>query len=349
MILYVYVPGFYAAVEQADHPDLHGRPTVVGGDPRKHGLVTSVSAEAAARGVRDGMPMVEALERCPDAQVRPTRMRRYREMASAVLAVCWRYTERLEPSGLDGVYLDLPDSADPLETAAEVCLRVRSEAGVPAVGGLGPTRFVAHAAARHCGEGGIRRVSSEEAAAFLADLPVTEIWGLGPASAGRLEEHGIRRIGDLQGCTLERLEEIVGRLAPTFHRLALGQDNEGIRPRPRPKSISQEKTLEQPTADLATLREEIADLAGRLAAILEREGRTARTVTLGLGFLDDQEMSRVQTEPQPVFGQAEIREIAVGLLGRARPEARMIRRLRLQLTNLSAREHAGPPRQLTLF
>jgi DNA polymerase-4 len=349
MILFLLVPGFYASVEQADHPELRGRPVLIGGHPRKRGTVNSVSVEAVPTGVVEGMRMAEALERCPEAQIRPTCLRRYREVAAAVRALAWAHTDRVEPDGLGAIYLEIPSETTPLTLAAELCVRVRGELGLAAVAGAGPTRFVAYVAARHCGPGGIRVVNPDEVEAFLAQLPLTEIWGLGPASAARLAEHGFRRVGDLQRRSNEELEGIIGRSAGGFLRLALGQDEERIRARPRPKSVSQEETLAEPTADLTTLSDRISELSGRIALVLERDGRAARTVSLGLGFVDDRQLTRSQTDERPLSNPTEIRDAAYALLGRARLGPRLVRRIRLQVTNLCPREQPGQPRQLSLF
>ncbi len=66
MIIFLHVPGFYAAVEQADHPALRGRPVVVGGDPSKRGAVTSASVEARAHGISEGMELRDVRERWPE-------------------------------------------------------------------------------------------------------------------------------------------------------------------------------------------------------------------------------------------------------------------------------------------
>ena len=101
-ILYADVPSFYAAVERLADASLGGRPVLVGGDPRKRGKVQSASREALAAGVALGMPMIEALERCPAARRVQTDMKRYRE-ASGKLAVCLRrVAEEIEPAGLGG-------------------------------------------------------------------------------------------------------------------------------------------------------------------------------------------------------------------------------------------------------
>ena len=78
-VLFAEVPCFYAAVERADDPDLVGRPIIVGGDPRKRGLVQGASPEALAAGVNLDQPILEALKLCPEARAIRTNMGRYRE------------------------------------------------------------------------------------------------------------------------------------------------------------------------------------------------------------------------------------------------------------------------------
>ena len=86
MLLYATVPGFYAEVERAANPGIEGRPVIVGGDPRKRGLVQSATPDALAAGVEVGMPMREALERCPQGRALRTDMRRYRELFKFLIA-----------------------------------------------------------------------------------------------------------------------------------------------------------------------------------------------------------------------------------------------------------------------
>ena len=114
MIIFIYIPGFYAAVEQADNHELRGRPVVVGGDPRKRGSVTGVSAEARKRGVVEGMEAREALERCPEAAFRRTRLKRYRAVAAETRALLRATTDRIEEFGVDGTFLEVPAQTEAL-------------------------------------------------------------------------------------------------------------------------------------------------------------------------------------------------------------------------------------------
>src|SRR5258705_265865 len=248
MIVFVLVPGLYSAVEQADNPALRGRPVVVGADPAKRGTVTSASREARARGVDEGMEMRRALELCPDAVIRPTRLERYREVAAELRALLRAETDRIEELGLEGTFLELGPSVDPVARAAELCVRVQAELGIGAVAGIGPTRFVAYLGARHAGPGGIRQVAEADVKSFLAPIPVTEIWGVGPATAERLAARGVHTIATLAAVDIATLTGVVGRGASAILEYARRADRQPPRPKPPPRSLSPERTPPQPSA-----------------------------------------------------------------------------------------------------
>ena len=154
MIIFIHIPGFYAAVEQADNHELRGRPVVVGGDPRKRGSVTGVSVEARKRGVVEGMEAREALERCPEAVFRRTRLKRYRAVAAETRALLRATTDRIEEFGVDGTFLEVPPQIEALPLAAELCVHMQAELALHSVAGIGPTRFIAYLGARHPRSGG---------------------------------------------------------------------------------------------------------------------------------------------------------------------------------------------------
>ncbi len=336
-------------MEQADQPQLRGRPVVVGGDPRKRGTVTSASAEARALGVAAGMPVAEALARCPGAALLATRLRRYREVAGELRAILRGATERIEEDGLDSTYLEAPAREDPVAFAAALVVRVQSALGIGAVAGIGPTRFVAQLAGLDPGPAGIRVIAQERAREFLAPLPVTSLWGLGPTTAEKLAAAGIRSIGELAARSRDELEALVGRSAPSFLALARAEESAALRPSPRARSFSQETTFVDASLDLRQLGERILELAGRLEQVLERERRAARTVNLVLRYVDDTQVARTRTLAEPVHTQSALRDVALELLARTHAGARRVRRIRLQVTALSARRPGEDRRQLRLF
>ena len=349
MIVFIYVPDFYASVEQAES-GLAGEPVIVGGDPAKGAAVLSVSSEARTLGLEAGMSVEDALRRCPGVTRRPTRMRVYREAAAQVRALLREQVERFEPVGMEGAYLECPPSVDALGFAAGACVRLRAELGLPARAGIGPTRFVAHLAARHAPEGGLRRVYAREAIEFLGSFPVTELWGLGPATAEKLTQSGIVQIVDLQKRDVSDLATIVGRRnAQAFLELATGRDVSRLRPAPRAKSLSREQTLDEPTGDLRALGEQVGQLAGDLAHLLVREGLAARTVCLGLTYEDGQRCSRAHTVPRALTAQRELADLGLELLTRTQAGLRGVRRLSLKASRLSRRDTGRDARQLQLF
>jgi len=349
MIVFILVPGLYAAVEQADNPALRGRPVVVGADPAKRGTVTSASREARARGVAEGMEMRRALELCPDAAVRPTRLERYREVAAELRALLRAETDRIEELGLDGTFLELPGTADPVARVAELCVRVQAELGIAAVGGVAPTRFVAYLAARHAGPGGIRLIAEPEVRAFLAPFPVTEIWGLGPATAARLAARGVQTIATLAAVDLATLTSVIGRGAAAILEYARGEDKEPLRPKPRARSLSQERTLDEPAVDVRSLGELLESLAERLERALARERRAARSVKLALDFVDGTQVTRSLALPQPATERGAFAQAAHALLARTQAGARPVRRVRLALAGLVRADSPADARQLRLF
>jgi DNA polymerase-4 len=349
MIVFLKAPGFYAAVEQADDPSLRGVAVIVGGDPHKRGTVTAASPEALAAGVRPGMETAEALLLSPGAHVRPTRLKRYRELAAEMRELIRAATDRIEELGLDGTFLELPDDADALRRVAELCVGIQARLGVRCVAGIAATRFAAFLASQEPGPGGILQLRAHEVQEFLDRFPVTAIWGLGPTTAARLEELDVKTIGELRRIPLEELRAIAGRNAQSFLDLACARPDEPLRPKPRAKSLSQEHTLATPSADLRLLGDELAELARQLEAVLAREHRAARTVTLGVGYADGTQVTRTQTLERPALGQGAIGEVALALLGRTQAGVRQVRRVRLQLANLSAVEDEAQPEQLRLL
>ena len=350
MILYLDMPGFYAAVEQADHSDLRGRPVVVGGNPGKRGIVTGASLEARRRGVEEGGSVREALKLCPEAMYRPTRLRRYREVSAEISALLRDVTDRIEAQGIASFYLEPPATTDALSLGGELCVRLRAELSLEAVAGVGPTRFVAQLAARHHRPGEVRQVLEEEIEHFLAPFVVTELWGLGPATAEKLAGCGVETIGQLRDLDRGELEAVVGRRnAAAFLSLSRGGERDALRPMPSPKTLSRERTLREPSRDLRSLADELADLARRLERMLQRERRAARTVSLALGYVDGDQQTRSQTLSEPIQRGDEIREVALELLGRTQAAVRHCRRLRLQLSQLTRVDQEQDARQLRLF
>lgn len=318
VLIYATVPGFYAEAERAAHPGLRDRPVVVGGDPRKRGLVQAATPDALAAGVAVGMSMIEALSRCPHARALRTHMREYREASKRLQAVFRRETERVENAGLDGAYLDLGGSDEPLP---QVATRLREEVArvlqLPLRIGAAPIKFVAKLACEDAGDAGFFWVRPDGLRSFLDPLPVARLPGVGPRTAERLAARGVATVGELRLLSKDAVEASLGSHGLGILAFALGRDVSRLRAAPHPRSVSQESTLETPESDRAVLEERLAVLAADLERSLALEQLAAKRVVLKLAYDDGEATTRSRTLRRPLSSAAAISELAAELLARS--------------------------------
>ena len=349
MLVYAFVPGFYAEIERRHDGALGGRPVIVGGDPRKRGTVHSATADARAAGVLDGMPMLEALERCPHGRALRTDMKRYREVDSHFRARLRRESERVEGAGLGAAYLDVSDRDEAPDALSRVLRQaVVDELGLPLRVGVAPVKFLAKLAAEAPAEDGVVWVRSSEVRSFLDPLPVGRLPGVGPRTEAALAELGVTTVRELVRLGRDRVEERLGNHGLATLEYALGRDITTVRAAPHPRSLSQESTLADGELDRGVLEERLAELALGLEASLARERLAARRVVLKVRYVDEpQPQTRSCTLARAVVGAGELREQALDLLARTQAGRRPIRGLGLALQSLVRSRRDD--RQLDLF
>ena len=288
-IIHVDMDAFYAAVEQLDHPEYLGKPVIVGADPRGgkgRGVVSACSYEARRFGVRSALPISQAYRLCPQAiYVRP-RMERYEEMSRRVFAVLRSYTDFVEPLSIDEAFLDVTRSRSLFGNAETIGRRlkaqVREATGLVASVGVAPNKFLAKIASDLGKPDGFVVVPHGEEAAFLRDLPLSRLWGVGPKTEARLARIGLRTIGDLAATARPTLEELLGDAGVHLWELAHGIDAREVVPSEPAKSIGAETTFGEDTDDPERLRRTLLALAERVAHRLRDEGYRAALALLGL-------------------------------------------------------------------
>ncbi len=346
-IMFAEVPCFYAAVERADDPALAKRPIIVGGDPRKRGLVQGASEEALAAGVKLEQPVHEALKLCPEARMARTNMKRYREVSGRLFVCLRRGFDRLEPFGLGAAYLDVtggPNSPDKIADRLETI--VAEDLGLALRVGIASGKFLARLAAEEAGANGSFRVNPDQQAAFLSPFSVTRLEGVGAKTAATLAELGAQRIGQLLEIGAGSLQTALGTHGLRIHAYAAGRDDRPVRAASHPKSVSRESTLEE-SLDLGVLTSVIENLSRRLEDDLHAQGLSAGRVAVKIRFLDRSTNSRSQTLAAPFSSAAEIQRLAVGLLAHTEAGSRPARGLGVQLGRLQKTEDAD--RQFDLF
>ncbi|MCX7750914.1 MAG: DNA polymerase IV [Candidatus Bipolaricaulota bacterium] len=326
-ILHLDMDAFYASVEQLDRPELRGRPVVVGGlGPR--GVVATASYEARAYGVRSAMPTAKARALCPHAVFLPPRFARYEELAHRVRGILARYSPLVEPLSLDEAFVDLTGTerlhGPPEEAAREIHRRIREEVGLSCSVGVGPNKLLAKLASEAAKPGGIRVIRPEDVAGFLGPLPVDRLWGVGPQTAARLAQHGIRTVGDLREVDAGVLQSWFGPAhGAHLWRVARGLDDSPVEAHREVRSISHEETFPQDLLRVEDIEREVRRLADRVSARLGEEGLLATTVSVKIRWADFRTRTRQVRLPEPTDHPFLLVEAALGLLrrGELHPEA----------------------------
>lgn len=346
-VLFAEVPCFYATVEIAQDPALAGRPVIVGGDPRKRGLVQSASPEALAAGVEPEMPVIEALRLCPTARTLRTDVRLYRERMRLLVASLRREVDRLETAGLGAAFVELSASVDAESLGARLRARVAGDLGLPLRIGIASGKSLARLAAEESGERGVLAIAAGAEAAFLAPLPLTRLEGVGRKTAAALAELGARTIGDVAALGPERLEEAFGAHGLRIHALASARDDAPVRGVRHAQSLTREVTVRGESRDGAVLADHVGDLVRELAEELRRQSLVAGQLALRVRYADEGTQARSQALGAPTGLAAELGAVASRLLARTQIGQRAVRTLGVQLSRLSP---AGErDRQLDLF
>jgi len=287
-ILHVDMDAFYAAIEQRDRPELLGKPVIVGADPRGgrgRGVVSTASYEARRFGVASAMPISTAWRLCPRGVYLPVDMEKYVGVSRQVMAILERFTDVVEPLSIDEAFLDVTASRRALGTGEAIARRIKSdihvETRLTASVGVAACKLVAKVASDIRKPDGLVVVPPGAEAAFLAPLPVRRLWGVGPKMEESFATAGITTIGDLATRKGEALARRLGTHGHDLLLLARGIDERPVVAESgEAKSIGQEHTYGEDTADLAQLRRTLLDLADSVAARLRGHRLRARTVTL---------------------------------------------------------------------
>ncbi len=346
-ILHVDLDAFFASVEQRDHPELRGRPVIVGGSDRNaRGVVSAASYEARAFGVHSAMSLREAGRRCPAGIFVPVDGRRYQQASRDVMAVLRRFTPQVEPISIDEAFLDVTGSAGLFGDGPTIARRikddVRSEVGLTASVGVASTKLVAKIASDLRKPDGLVVVAPGDEATFLAPLPIGRLWGVGERTGAVLAEYGVRTIGDLAALPADLVVRRFGRHGASLIERARGIDADPVHDGDPAKSVGHEHTFDVDTADRETLERTLLAMADGVAGRLRSAGVRAGTVTVKIRDTSFRTITRQRTLAEPTDMTEPIYRVALEL---ARPEFRGIR---VRLLGVSA-SNLGEREQLSMF
>jgi DNA polymerase IV len=315
-IVHVDLDAFFVEVCRARNPELRNvELLVVGGRRESRGVVQSASYPARAYGIRAGMPIAEAVRRCPQATFFQGSFAHYREASRAIRKVLERFTPTVAMASLDEAYLDFSGTeqlypVSLLPVAEQIRDTARVETNLDVSIGIGSNRMIAKLASDTAKPKGLMEVRAGWEEGFLAGLPLRALPGIGPKTTARLAELGLVNVVQVQELTRDKLETLVGPEAKLLKLRAHGYGGTALHGDRLPRSVSRETTLSRDARDPARLETLLALLTARVAGQLREEGLVARTVTLKLRHDDFRTVTRRHTLETPTDLDAELYEPA---------------------------------------
>ena len=357
-ILLVDMDSFFASVEVRDHPELRGKPVLVGGDGRR-GVVASCSYEARRFGIHSAMPMATAKRLCPDAEILKGDIPRYAAVSRQLHAIFRDVTPLVEPLAFDEAFLDVTGSrtlfGSPVSMAVGIRDRIRTELELNCAVGIGNSKMIAKLASKEAKPRivgnevvpgpGVVVIMPDEVRAFLDRLPVGALFGVGPATVRSLERLGIERVSELAQMDPAILIRHLGRShAYGLVALARGEDDRPVVADQESKSIGHEETFANDVSDRSVLESRLRRHAVAVAGALQEAKRRGRTITVKVKDGDFSMRSRSHTMISGLDDHAALFAVARALLGSLEVD-QGVRLLGLTASNL---ESSDQPVQLSL-
>ncbi len=337
-VIHIDMDAFYASVEQRDHPALRGKPVAVGGSPAKRGAVAAASYEARKYGVRSAVPSRTAQQRCPQLIFVQPRFDVYRAISAQIRQIFHDYTDLVEPVALDEAYLDVTQNKLGITSAKRMAQEIRSrilqETQLTASAGVSINKFLAKMASGLNKPNGMAVILPDQAADFVAQLPVAQFHGIGKATAAKMHAMDIYTGADLRGCSEAALLQHFGKVGRFYYRIARGQDDRPVVSDRVRKSVSVETSYDPDLVDRQAIDRALGQLAVALFERLHQLGKSGYTLVLKIKFSNYQQITRSNTQPV-VFSTVEmIRLGAANLLADVDRTGRSIRLLGLGISKL---------------
>ncbi len=313
-ILHVDMDAFYVSVELLRRPELRGKPVVVGGGAAR-GVVAAASYEARRYGVHSAMASSRARSLCPEAVFIPPDMSHYLEVSARLHDIFCSFTPLVEQISVDEAFMDVTGAGkllgDPVAIAHALRDAVLLREGLTCSVGVAPNKFIAKLASEQAkpraSAAGVEpghkvyRVEQGREIEFLHTLPVSSLWGVGPATQARLADLGVRTIEQLAALDVDLLRRIVGDAHGShLHRLAHGIDDRDVEPERVAKSIGHEETFSEDLVTHDEMRIQLVRLCDAVARRTRAAGVAAGTMLLKVKFSSFESVTRSVTPTVPV-------------------------------------------------
>lgn len=356
VILHCDLNSFYASVELLSYPELRCRPVAVCGDPAaRHGVILAKNEAAKAMGVRTAETIWQAKRKCPALTLLPAHHDKYRYYSRLAGELYGRYTDLVEPFGIDESWLDVTGTlhlfgGDPRALADRLRGEMKEELGLTISVGVSFNKVFAKLGSDYKKPDATTVIRRQDVPAIVWPLPVTDLLFVGRATAAALAGRGIHTIGDLAQADRGSLERLLGKHGLQLHDYATGAEHSPVRPageRPAPKSVGNGLTFRRDLVGREEIGAGVQLLSERVAARLRRYGFKCVTVQVALRSPEFKTVSRQKAAPSPTNVSRVIGQCAMELIEGAWSWTAPLRAMTITAAGLLPEEEAGE--QMDLF
>lgn len=272
-IIHIDMDCFYAAIEIRDNPALAEKPVAVGGTQEKRGVICTCNYIARKYGVHSAMPTATALRRCPALILLPPNMAKYRAASQDIQRIFHTYASLVEPLALDEAYLDVTQTLQYQGSATliaqAICKDIWASQNLTASAGVAPNKMLAKIASGWNKPNGMLVIRPEEVEAFVENLQIKKLYGVGTVTAKKLHSMGVYTCADIQTIPLATLVKLFGKMGQHLYDQCRGIDRRLVKPNRKRKSLSVEITFPQDLNNLESCKEVLAKIYQNLLHRIE--------------------------------------------------------------------------------
>ena len=297
---------FYASVELLRHPDLRDKCVAVCGDPEgRHGIVLAKNEPAKRMGVKTAEVIWQAKRKCPDLILLPPHREYYRKYSEIINEIYCKYTDRVEPFGIDESWLDVTGTwqlfaESPAALADQLRAEVKAATGLTISVGVSFNKVFAKLGSDYKKPDATTLITRENFHEIVWPLPVGDLLYVGASAQRRLAGMGIATIGELAAARPEALAEALGKLGLELSRYARGEDEAPVRrwgEKEPIKSVGNGSTFRRNIKGPAEIRSALNVLADEVAGRLRRHGVWAGAVQVTIRDPDLKTITRQKQLP----------------------------------------------------
>lgn len=336
---------FYTAVEERERSELHGKPVIVGANPKDgkgRGVVQTANYEARKFGVRSGMPISKAWKLCPLGVFLPPNFELYIRVSNEIMNILRIHADKFEQWGIDEAFLDVSSKADNFDKAEELArhlkTEIHAEEKLTCSIGVGPNKLIAKMASEAQKPNGLTVVKPDDMQRFLEPLPVRKLLWVGKKTEQKLAGLGVKTIGELARFDPSVLTDMFGVVGVQLYLMAHGTDDGEVKERNEVKSIGRETTFETDTTDIEEINEALDQLAEQVITDVLDQKVYFKTVTVKVRYENFETHTHSKSLARMTNSPKDFKKAARELLGDyLRPDTK-IRLIGVRASNFTSAE-----------